>query len=122
MSAALKHFRPTMKIMALAACLGLGPEIAFGEQAPPAAAPLEELRQLFAEQKRLLEEQGRELADLRRKLDETSSLALAARNEVAEMREKPPAASVPSAVEEWRSASPEWSRTSTAIPSSRSRR
>ena len=88
------------KVLALGACLGLGPEAAFGEQAPPAAPSLEELRQLFAEQKQLLEEQGREIADLRRKLDETSTLALAARNELAELREKPPAAPVPAAVEE----------------------
>ena len=48
----------------------------------------------------MVEEQGREIADLRRRLDETSSLALAARNELAELREKPPATSVPAAVEE----------------------
>ena len=54
-------------VLALGACLGLGPATAFGEQAPPAAPSLEELRQLFAEQKQLLEEQGREIADLRRK-------------------------------------------------------
>ena len=100
MAAALKLFRHTTKVLALGACLGLGPATAFGEQAPPAAPSLEELRQLFAEQKRLVEEQGREIADLRRKLDETSSLALASRNELAELREKPPAASVPAAVEE----------------------
>src|SRR5687768_2178729 len=99
MAAALKLFRHT-PILVLGACLGLGPAIASGEQAALPAPSLEELRQLFAEQKRLLEEQGREIADLRRKLDQTSSLALAARNELAELREKPPATTVPAAVEE----------------------
>ena len=100
MAAALKLFRHATTVLALGACLGFGPTTAFGEQDAQAAPSLEELRQLFAEQKRLVEEQGREIADLRRKLDETSSLALASRNELAELREKPPAASVPAAVEE----------------------
>jgi hypothetical protein len=100
MATALKRFRHTPPILALAICLGSGPTTAFGEQAAPAAPSLEELRQLFAEQRRVLEEQGREIADLRRRLDETSTLALASRNELAELREKPPAASVPAAVEE----------------------
>jgi hypothetical protein len=99
MAAALKLFRHT-SILVLGACLGFGSKAASGEQAAPAAPSLEELRQLFAEQKRLVEEQGREIAELRRRLDETSTLTLAARNELAELREKPPATSVPAAVEE----------------------
>jgi hypothetical protein len=99
MTSGLKLSRQT-SILALGACLGLGPATAFGEQVEPAPAAIEELRQLFAEQKRVVEEQGREIAELRRKLDETSTLALAARNEVAELRDKPPAPSVPAAVEE----------------------
>ena len=77
MAAALKLFRNPTTVLALGACLGFGPTTAFGEQDPQAAPSLEELRQLFAEQKRLVEEQGREIAELRRKLDETSSLAVA---------------------------------------------
>jgi hypothetical protein len=100
MAAGFKLFHRTTKVLALGACLGLEPVAAFGEQAPPAAPSLEELRQLFAEQKQLLEQQGREIAELRRRLDETSTVALAARNELAELREKPPATSVPAAVEE----------------------
>lgn len=99
MAAALKLFRHT-SVLVLGACLAFGPAAASGEQAAPAAPSLEELRQLFAEQKRLVEEQGREIADLRRKLDETSTVALAARNELAELREKPPATTVPAEVEE----------------------
>ena len=53
MAAALKLFRHATTVLALGACLGFGPTTAFGEQAPPAAPSLEELRQLFAEQKRL---------------------------------------------------------------------
>ena len=87
-------------VMTLVACASLGPGPAFGEEPAVEAASVEDLRRLFAEQKRLLEEQGREIADLRRKLDETSTLVLASRNELAELREKPPAPSVPSAVEE----------------------
>ncbi len=89
MPAALELVRRTTKVLALGACLGLGPATAFGEDGPTAAPSLEELRQLFAEQRLLLEEQGRQLADLQRKLDE-----------LAELREKPPAAPVPAAVEE----------------------
>ena len=84
------------------------------QETPTGTPSLVELRRLFDEQKaalevyqaaleaqkRLLEEQGREIADLRRKLDETSTLVLASRNELAELREKPPAPSVPAAVEE----------------------
>ena len=55
MPAAQKLFRHTA-ILALGACLGFGPATASGEQAAPVAPALEELRQLFAEQKRLLEE------------------------------------------------------------------
>ena len=100
MAAALKLFRSAMSVLALAGCLGFGPKAAFGEQAAAAAPSLEELRQLFVEQKRLLEEQGRQIAALRQKLDETSTLALASRNDIAELRETPPAATVPAAVEE----------------------
>jgi hypothetical protein len=100
MPAALKLLCHSTMVLALGACLALRPEAAFGEQAPPAAASLEELRLLFAEQKRLVEEQGRELADLRRRLDETRTLAVASRNELAELRERPSATSVPSGVEE----------------------
>ncbi len=73
---------------------------AFGEEPAVSAASVEDLRRLFAEQKRLLEEQGREIADLRRRLDETSAVALASRNTLAEMREKPAAPTVPAGVEE----------------------
>ena len=86
--------------MAVVACVGFGPRTAFGEETAADAASVEELRRLFAEQKRLLEEQGREIAELRRKLDETSTLVLASRNELAELREKPLETSVPTAVEE----------------------
>ena len=87
-------------ILAVIACLGLGQGTALRQEATPDTAPASEWQRLFAEQKRLLEEQGRQIAELRRQLDETNALALAMRNELAELREKPPAPSVPAAVEE----------------------
>jgi len=97
MAAALERFRPIPSVLVLGACLAFGSPAVFAEEAAPS---LEELRQLFVQQKQLLEEQGRQIAELRQKLDETSTLTLAARNELAELREKPPAATVPVAVEE----------------------
>jgi hypothetical protein len=61
---------------------------------------LEQQAALALEQKQLLEDQTRELAALRKKLDETSALALASRNALAEMRQKPPEPSVSAAIEE----------------------
>jgi DcaP outer membrane protein len=100
MAMAPQIVRHATSTLALVACIGFGARPALAEQGTPEAASVEELRRLFVEQKRLLEEQGREIADLRRKLDETSTLVLASRNELAELREKPPAPSVPAAVEE----------------------
>ncbi len=76
------------------------------QEAPPESPSLAELQRLVAEQKGALEEQkrlvadqGRELAELRKKLDETSALALASHNQLAELQQKPPEPTVSAAVE-----------------------
>ena len=99
MSAALRS--PSLaSLLAGIAFVGFAPAIVLGQEVAAPPPPAEEWRRLLAQQHRLLDEQGREIADLRRKLDETSTLALALRNELAELRDKPPAPSVPTAVEE----------------------
>ena len=87
-------------LLVLIACVPLASGTALAQEPAPDAASFAEMRTLFAEQRRLIEEQGREIAALQRKLDETSALALASRNELAELRAQAPATSVPVAVEE----------------------
>ena len=87
-------------LLALTAWLSLGPSPARGDEPAKATPSLEDLRQMLAEQKRLLEEQGREIAVLRKQVEETSALALAARNELAALKAKPPEPTVPAALVE----------------------
>jgi hypothetical protein len=82
-------------------------------QAPAAGSPpslqatLEDLRKLVDQQRQTLDEQARQIetlsrdvTDLRKRIDDTSGVALAARNEVADLRKQPATATVPDAVEE----------------------
>jgi hypothetical protein len=113
--ATLRVFRHTTSILALVSsfglCLGRN---ALAQEPAPDVAGLQDLRRLIDEQRtllerqtalaleqqRLLEDQAREITDLRKKLDETNALALASRKELAEMRQKPPEPTVSAAVEQ----------------------
>ena len=59
-----------------------------------------ELAKLVADQGEALAEQKREIAELRKQLEETKQLSLSANNRLAEMAKAPPAPTVSAAVEE----------------------
>ncbi len=103
-------FRSATSATALLFLLGTR---ALAQEAPGRASSLAELRELIdaqktaldgyrarlEEQDRRLEDQGREIGELRKKTEETSALALASHNQVAELKQKPPAPTAPAAVE-----------------------
>jgi outer membrane DcaP-like protein len=60
--------RPATSVLVLVACLGADPGKAIGQESAPHAASLADLRRLFLLQQRLLEEQGRQIEDLRRQV------------------------------------------------------
>jgi DcaP outer membrane protein len=79
------------------------------QTAPQAAAPatLDDVRRLLDEQRALidrqavlLEAQDRELAALRKRIDEVSTLALGATNAVAELKQQPAAPTTAAAIEQ----------------------
>ena len=95
---------PTAAALGLVLCLG---QPSLAQQSASALPSVDDLVRLFDEQRKLaleqralLEAQGREIADLRKKLEETSALALASHNRLEEIQQKPSQASVPSAVED----------------------
>ena len=67
---------------------------------PPQAPSVAELAKLVADQGRALEEQKREIAELRKQLEETKQLSLSANNRLEEMAKAAPAPTVSAAVEE----------------------
>lgn len=99
--------------LAIAVCLA-GSASAQGQAPLPAAAPsagaqlsLADLQRLLDEQRALidrqaarLESQAVELAALRKRIDEVSTLALGARNAVAELKQQPAAPTAAAAIEQ----------------------
>ena len=74
---------------------------------PRAQAPIEDLRKVLDEQRALidrqatrLEAQEAELAALRKRVDEVSTLALGASNAVAELKQQPTAPTADAAIEQ----------------------
>jgi outer membrane DcaP-like protein len=86
--------------MALAMALGLAAASARAQGADPPPPSLSDLARLVAQQGRMLEEQKQEIERLRKQLEETQQLSLAAHNRLEEMAKAAPATTVSAAVEE----------------------
>jgi len=76
---------------------------AAGAQEPPAEpseSAVEELSQLLLQQKEIIEEQARELEELKKRLSDVEALALSSHNRLAEIEQQPKEATVTEAVEQ----------------------
>ena len=83
------------------------PSVSTPQSPSSVEATLADLRKLVERQQELLEAQTRllegltkEIAGLKKQVDDAGAVALTARNEVADLKKQPPAATVPDAVAE----------------------
>ena len=89
-----------LRLAVLAVTLCILPASSPAQTAPPQAPSVAELAKLVADQGRALEAQKREIAELRKQLEETKKLSLSANNRLAAMEKAAPAPTVSAAVEE----------------------